>query len=120
MSDGPLDAIAVLVDGRVEVTFSVHSGALRDDWAGADRLGMIEDGVAVISAIGDEVGGSQAGDQREGIGAVTGLAAGEEEADRPAKGVDGDVPLAGQSSSGTPRAWSLTPLFGRWRPGHGL
>ena len=72
---------------------------------------MVEDGVAVIGFVGDEVAGGEAGDERQGIGGVIGLAAGEDEADRPAEAVDGDMPLAGQSSSGTPQSLVFDPPF---------
>lgn len=67
--------------------------------------------MTVIGAIGDDVGGGEAGDQRQGVGGVIGLATGEEEADRPAEAVDRDVPLAGQSASGTPQSLVLDPPF---------
>lgn len=111
MTDGSLDPVAFLVDFGIEVAASVHAGALRDDGAGADRLGMVEDGVAVICLVGDEAVGPQACDEREGMGRVAGLAAGEDEADRPSERVDRDVPLARQSASGTPQSLVFAPPF---------
>lgn len=67
--------------------------------------------MAVIGLVGDEVAGGEAGDQRQGVGGVIGLAAGEAEADRPAEAVNRDVPFAGQSSSGTPQSLILDPPF---------
>jgi hypothetical protein len=72
---------------------------------------MVENSVAVIGLIGDEVVGGEAGDQWQGIGGVIGLPAGEEEADRPAEAVDRDVPFAGQPSSGAPQSLVLDPPF---------
>jgi len=109
--DGALDPVAFLVDFGIEVAASVHAGALRDDGAGADRLGMVEDGVAVICLVGDEVPGPEALDEGEGVGCVAGLAAGEDEADRPAQRVDRDVPLARQSASGAPQSLVFAPPF---------
>ncbi len=40
-----------------------------------------------------------------------GLPGGEEEADRPPEAVDRDVPLAGQTSSGTPQSLVPGPPF---------
>ncbi len=72
---------------------------------------MIEDGVRVIGFVGDEVAGGETGDQRQGVGRVIGLPGGEEEADRPPEAVDRDVPLAGQTSSGTPQSLVPGPPF---------
>jgi hypothetical protein len=72
---------------------------------------MVEDGVGVIGFVGDYVPGAQALEQRESLGGVVDLTAGEEEAQRPAERVDGDVPLAGQSSSGTPQSLVPDPPF---------
>ena len=101
----------MLVDCGIEVARAVHAGALRDDRAGADCLGMVEDCVRVIGFVGDEVGGVQAGDQRQGVGGVIGLAAGQEETDRAPEAVDGQMPFAGQSPSGTPQSLVADPPF---------
>ena len=111
MADGSLDPIAFLVDSGIEVAASVHAGALRDDRAGADRLGMVEDGVSIVGLVGDEVSWPEAMDEGEGMGGIAGLAAGQEEADRPAQRVDRDMPLAGQSTSGTPQSLVFAAPF---------
>ena len=66
----------------------------------------------LIGLVGDEVAGGEAGDQRQGIGGVIGLAAGEQETDRPTEAVECDVPLAGPSASGTPQSLVLAPPLG--------
>jgi hypothetical protein len=111
VADGSLDPVAFLVDFGVEGAISVHAGSLRDDRDGADRLDMVEDGVSVIGLVGDDVPWPQAGNERERMGGVTGLAAGEDEADRPAQRVDRDVPLARQSASGAPQSLVFAPPF---------
>ena len=111
MPDGSLDPVAFLVDFGIEVAASGHAGPLRDDWAGADRLGMVEDGVAVIGLVGDEVLWPETFDEGEGMGGVVGLAAGQEEADRPSQRVDRDMPLAGQSASGAPQSLVFAAPF---------
>lgn len=111
LADGALDDVAPFIDGRVEVSRSAHARALRDDGPGADRLEMVEDGMGVIGLVGDDMVCSKAGDERQGIGRVAGLAAGEEEADRPAEAVDRYVPFARQSSSGTPQSLVFDPPF---------
>ncbi len=72
---------------------------------------MVEDCVAVIGFVGDEVQGPQAGDEGEGMGAIAGLTAGQQEADRPPQRVDRDVPLAAQSASGTPQSLVFAAPF---------
>ena len=72
---------------------------------------MVKDGVSVISLVGNDMSGGEACDQRQRLVGIIGLAAGEDEADGSAKAVDGDVPLAGQSSSGTPQSLVLDPPF---------
>lgn len=67
--------------------------------------------MAVVSAVGDDVGGGEAGQQRQCGGGVMDVTAGEDEAQWPAEPVDGDVPLAGQPSSGTPQSLVLDPPF---------
>lgn len=72
--DRALDSLALVGDCGIEVARSVHAGALRDDGPGADRLGMVEEGVSVVSSVGDELGGTQTGDRRQGVGRIIGLA----------------------------------------------
>lgn len=67
--------------------------------------------MSVIGLVGDDMACGEAGDQRQGMAGVAGLAAGEDEAQRPTEAVDRDVPLAGQSSSGTPQSLVLDPPF---------
>ena len=67
--------------------------------------------MGVVGLVGDNVGGGEARDQRQGMVGIIGLTAGENEAQRPSEPVDGDMPLAGQSSSGTPQSLILDPPF---------
>ncbi len=55
--------------------------------------------------------GAEAFEQRESLSGIVNLTAGKEEAQRPAERVDRDVPLAGQSSSGTPQSLVFDPPF---------
>ena len=50
--------------------------------------------MGVIGLVGDDVVGPEAGDESQRMGGVAGLAAGQQEADRPAQRVDGNVPFA--------------------------
>ena len=95
----------------VERPFAGHAGALRDDRLGACCLNVIEDGMAVIGLVGEDVGrieASQQGDSRSGI---AGVAAGQDEADGSAERIERDVPLGGQSTSGAPQSLVAGPPF---------
>jgi hypothetical protein len=96
---------------RVEGAGAVHAGASGDDRLGTDLFGMIENGVAVVGAVCEDVARRQAFEQRQCVGSVVCLAAGKQEAQRPPAPVDGDVPLACQPSSGTPQSLVLDPPF---------
>lgn len=67
--------------------------------------------MGVIGLVGDDVVGPEAVDEGQGMGGVAGLAAGQQEADRPAQRVDGNVPFAAQSASGTPQSLVFAPPF---------
>src|SRR5687768_3548169 len=101
----------MLVDSGIEGTWAGHAGLARDDRDGAARLDMVEDGVGVIGFVGDHMPGAQAFEQRESLGGVVDLTTGEEEAQRSSERVHGEVPLAGQSSSGTPQSLVFDPPF---------
>ena len=111
LSDGTLDAVSQLVDDGIEGALSGHSGALRDDGLCAARFDMVEDDVAVIGLVGDDVLRRQAGHQRDGAVMIAGIAAGQDEAHGAAEAVDGNVPFAGQSASGAPQSLVATPPF---------
>jgi hypothetical protein len=53
----------------------------------------------------------QAGEQGDSGAGIAGVAAGENEAHRPTKAVDRDVPLARQSTSGAPQSLVTDPPF---------
>jgi hypothetical protein len=67
--------------------------------------------MAVIGAVGEDVAGRKAGQKRQCVSGVVRLAAGEEEAQRSSASVNREVPLASQSSSGTPQSLVLDPPF---------
>lgn len=84
---------------------------MRDDGLGACRLDVIKDGMAVIGLVGEDVGGIEAGQQRDGRSGIAGIAAGQDEADGAAERIDRDVPLGGQSASGAPQSLVADPPF---------
>lgn len=111
LADSALDSVSQFVFGGVEGAGPGHAGALGDDGNGLAGFDMIEDGVAVIGSVCDDVMCGEAGKQRDGRAVVAGIAAGQNEAYRSAKSVDRDVPLAGQSASGAPQSLVADPPF---------
>ena len=111
LADGALDTVSQFVDGGIEGALSGHAGSLRDDGFCAAGLDMVEDDMAVISLVGDDMLGRKAGHQRDGGVVIAGIATGQDEAHRAAKAVDRNVPLAGQPSSGAPQSLIATPPF---------
>lgn len=67
--------------------------------------------MGVIGLVGDNVVRGETGDQLQSVVGVIGLSSGQQEPDRPAQAVNGNVPLAGQSSSGTPQSLVFDPPF---------
>ena len=111
LADGPLDAVPELVFDGVEGPLARHAGALRDDRLRAADLDVIEDGIGIIGLVGDDVTGIEAGQQGDGQLGVAGVAAGQDEAYRAAEGIDRNMPLGGQSSSGAPQSLVAEPPF---------
>jgi hypothetical protein len=72
---------------------------------------VVEDGVSVVGAVGEDVGGRQAVHQRQRLGGVVPLTGSEDEAQRATERVDRDVPLTRQSSSRTPQSLVRTAPF---------
>lgn len=72
---------------------------------------MIEDGVGIISLVGDDVVSLEAGEQRDGQPGIAGIAAGQDEPDRAAERIDRDMPLGRQSASGAPQSLVADPPF---------
>ncbi len=72
---------------------------------------MIEDGVGVIALVGDDGFSAEIAEQRNGLGAVVGLAAGQNEAQGQAQSVGEQVNLGCQTSSTPPQSGFLNPFF---------
>lgn len=111
LSDGPLDPVAQLIDGRIERPLSWHTSALRDYGASAAILNMVEDGMTVIGAVGDDMACGQTAQERDSRTVVTGITTGQDEAHWPTERIDCNVPLAGQSTSGAPQSLVADPPF---------
>lgn len=110
-ADGPLDAVSEFVYDGIEGPFSGHSSSLRDDGLCACGLDMVEDDVAVIGFVGDDMTRWKAGQQGDCGVVIAGIATGQDEAHRTAEAIDRNVPFAGQSASGAPQSLIATPPF---------
>lgn len=82
-----------------------------DDRLGSKGLDVLSEGVGVIGLVGEDIGRGQALDQGWSLGDVVAFAAGEEEADGVAQGVDGDMQLAGQPASAAANGAIFRPPF---------
>src|SRR5690606_26569227 len=71
----------------------------------------VENGVGAIGFIGDDVARACPLEQRRRLGDVVRLSGGQDEADRATLGVDREVNLGAQSTSGTPQRRILGPPF---------
>ena len=67
--------------------------------------------IGVIGRVGEEILTRQAGDQPFGLGDVANLTAGEDETQRIAQAIDGDVDLARQAAARTSDGLILSPPF---------
>ena len=67
--------------------------------------------IPIIGRIGDEVVARHVGDEPVCLGDVANLTAGEDEPQRIAEGIDGDVDLARQAAARTSDGLILSPPF---------
>lgn len=72
---------------------------------------MVEDGVAVISLVDEDMASVETGQQRDRELGIADMAAGQDEAHRSSEGIDRDMPFGGQSSSGAPQSLVAEPPF---------
>ncbi len=109
--EATLDAVARFVDLKVIGDLVSAPWIAGNDGTGADGRDVIADLVAVIGLVGQNVVGLEAGHEREGLRCIAGLARGEDDAERSAEGIGGEVDLGGQTSSGTPQSLVAVPPF---------
>src|SRR5262245_36043928 len=82
-----------------------------DDRFGMSLSNQFAQGIAVVGLVGNDAPGGDVFEQLRGSGDVMRLAAGENEAQRPALGIGKDMDLGRQSSSRTPQSLVLAPPF---------
>ena len=111
VSEGAFDAVALAVEGAIEAALDGAMRARWDNGGDAALVQMREDRVGVIALVGDHGLGPTVAEQRDGLSAVIGLAAGQHEAERQAEGVGKQVDLGCQTSSTPPQSALLSPFF---------
>lgn len=109
MAEHDLDFVAFFVEGPVGFALDRSYGMGRDDGLGFFGPDGLEDGVAVIGAIGEHGLGLDPIDQSERSWRIAGLACGQIEAERVAERITGSMQLAGKTA--TRAAKSLVSLI---------
>lgn len=83
----------------------------RDNGFGSDRFDGGNDCIRVVASIGHHNLGLAASEQRQGLGELSSLSAGEAEGDRLSQAVGQQVDLGAQSTSGTPQSLVFAPFL---------
>ena len=106
-----LDQVALFIEGGIEASPGRCGSAPRYDGDGAGCGDSLDRALPVIALVGKDEAGLDAGEQRLDLGDVVALAAGEEDPDRQAKRVGGDMDLGAQAALRPAERVSFSPLF---------
>ena len=109
--EGSFDAVALSVEGAVEAALDGAMRTWRDDGGDAALVEMVEDGIGVVALVGEHRLRAAIAEQRDGLGAIVDLAAGQYEAERQPECVGEQVDLGRQTSSTPPQSALRSPLF---------
>ena len=111
VGEGSLDAVALPIEGTVEMALDLAHRAGRDNGFDPALLQVLNNEVGVIALVGDHGFGLAFAQQRDGLGAVVDLAAGQNKAERQAEGVGEQVNFGRQTSSTPPQSGFRSPFF---------
>ncbi len=111
MSDGALDPVSEFVDDGIESTRSGHTDPLGDDRFCATFLDVVEDVIAVICLVGEDVAGIKTRQERDGELWIAGIATSQNEAHRAAKTINRDMPFTCQPALRAPESLIADPHF---------
>jgi len=111
MGEGAFDAVALSVEGAVEAALELTHGSRRDDGNDAAFVEMVEDGVGVVALVGEHRLRATVSEQRDGLGAVVGLAAAQHKAERQPERIGEQMDLGRQTSSTPPQSGIRSPFF---------
>src|SRR5690606_496057 len=110
--EAALDAVTLTIERLVMVNALRAAAVRRNHDLHAGRLDRGADGIAVVGCVGDHGTTLDTIQQQLGGTTLVHLAAGQQEAQRPAEGVGEQMDLGRQSTSGTPQSLVLgTPLL---------
>ena len=93
VGEGALDAVALAIEGTIEIALDFAHRARRDDRFDSALLQALKDGIGIIALVGDDGLRLAFAQQGDGLGAVMRLAAGEDKPERQTKGVRQQVNL---------------------------
>jgi hypothetical protein len=111
VSEGAFDAVALAVESAIEAALDFADGSGRDDGGDAALAEMVENWVGVVALVGEHRLRTMIAEQRDGLGAVVGLAARQHEAERQSQRIGEQVDLGRQTSSTPPQSALRTPFF---------
>ena len=109
--EAALDQVALAVEDGIMGNDGLAASVRRDDRRHAGGLDGLADRIAVVGFVGDHGIGLDAVEHRLGGSALVNLAAGQQEAQWPAKRVGKQVDFGRQTSSGTPQSLVRAPLL---------
>lgn len=108
----PLDQVAFGVERKVAAAGRLAVRLGRDDGGNAGGYETVDEGVGVVSFVGNEGLRCSLGDQLRGGNQVVDLAWGEPQDERIAQSIDESMDLGAQASSGSSDGLALAPFFG--------
>ena len=111
MGEGSLDAVALAIERVIEAALHFSQGAGRDDGGDATLGQVVQDGVGVVALVGEHGFRFARAEQRDGLGAIMRLAAGQNESEWQPEFIREQVNLGRQTSSTPPQSGLLTPFF---------
>lgn len=113
MTDQPLDTVALSIEPLVPADRRLAVRARRDHGPHPRLLETVADRVAVVTLVGDQVGGPCLGEraQRFELGAVGRFAAGEVEGEREAGGIAETMNFTGEPAPRAAKSLFASPPF---------
>ncbi len=111
VSEGSFDAVALAIERAVEGALDLACCAWRNDRLDATFGEMAEDRVGIVALVSQHSLGLALAEQRESLGAIVGLTAGQHEAEGQTKLVGDQMDLGRQTSSTPPQSGLRSPFF---------
>jgi hypothetical protein len=111
VSEGPFYAVALAMEGAVEVALDLAHGTRRNDGLDAAFAEMAEDRVSIVALVGEHRFGPVVSEQRDGLRAIVGLTASQHEAEGQAKRIGEQMDLGRQTTSTPPQSGLRSPFF---------